>query len=326
MSANNIIRQFLSYYWLVIKRCFEGAFLVADGFGLVFLLLSKNQPNIPITISLVVFIIIFLSSSFSVWHEEVRKRTKLQSKLDKIRDDIPKYEITTGAVETYSIENVITRYSNKLAAAEAKIPHESPVESSNSSIAALVKNMKLNVLPVSLAAETAEEEADRLSGHLTNLEDYQTKMKRTYKVPIFFESSRSDSNVEFEVEVTHGATLIVEDNYPISELPRTSKPSPYNMGVLPPNILANSIANANRLYPYSYAEESRAFSKITKINANRKYNVFDEDFYIETTESTATLKVTIHSEKLQKKQVIEVAVELKGATVEMLSHLNLTNA
>lgn len=323
-----MVKQFLHFYWLVIKKCFEGAFLVADGFGLVFLLISKSQPNVPIQISLAIFGIIFLVSVFAVWRDEVEKGSKLKRKLDKIKEDIPVYELSTGALESYSIENIITRYSNKLKAVETKLAQRQPtVESSDSGIAALVKSISnLSVLPTGITVESTEEEADRLARHVDALKDYQEKMLHTYKVPIYFESSRSDNNVEFQVEAPPGAELFVKDDYAKNELPRTNVPSRYGMGVIPNHILASGVANANRLYPYSYAEGDKAYSKITKINANRKYNLFDEDFYIETKESTVTLTVTIHSEKLQKRQVVKITVELKGATVETLSQTSSKNA
>lgn len=292
---------------------------MADGFGLAFLLLSKNQPNVPIAISLLIFIAIFLVSSFFVWHEEVQKRAKLQSKLDKIKDDIPKYELSTGAIESYSIERIISEWERRLEEVEVRVAKQTPSEAADQGIASLVKSMsKFNVLPAALAGETAEEEFDRLTRHLETLEVYQQKMKKTYKVPVAFESSRSDNNIEFRIEAPTGTTLQVGDDYPISELPETHKPSPMGMSEYRSNLLGGNFANENRLYPYSYAEANEGNSKIKKINANRKYNLFDEDFYVQTSESHVVLTVTIHSEKLQTKQVIELPVSLEGAPTVFL--------
>lgn len=315
-----MVKQFLYFYWLVIKKCFEGAFLVADGFGLIFLVISKSQPNVPIVISLAIFAIIFLISVFVVWQEEVRRAQNLKNELDQIKNDIPTYEVTTGAIESYSIETIVERYSNKLKTVEAKLAQKQTyIESSGSGIAALLKNISsINVLPFGMAPESTEEEADRLARHIDVLEDYQEKMLKTFKVPIFFESSRSDNNVEFQIVSPKGTLLFVRNDYPARELPHTRLPYRYGLGVIPNNVLAGSIANANRQYPYSYAEGHKAYSKVAKINANRKYNLFDEDFYVETNEPTVSLTVTIHSEKLQNKQVIEVMVELNDAVVEIL--------
>jgi len=315
-----MVKDFPRYLWLVIKRCFQGAFLLADGFGLLFLLLSKNQPTVPVEISLSIFGVIFIASSFAVWHDEISRATKLQAKLDKITDSIPKYKVTTGALERYSVSNLIKECADQLESTEAKISRQNAVEAANSSTAAIFKTLnRLSVLPLGLSAETLEEKAERLAKQLESLESYQQKINQTYKLPVMFESTRSDNNIEFQIDASEGAVLTVEDDYPTNELPKSYTPSLFGRDALTSYIPSGGFANANRLYPYSYAEGNIAYSKLTKINANRKYNLFDDDFYIQTTEGSVKLTVTIHSEKLQNKQVIELSVDLSDVPVEEIS-------
>jgi len=315
-----MVKVFVHYFWLVLKRCFEGAFLIADAFGLLFLFLSRNQPNVPGAISLSIFGVIFIISTFVVWYDETEKTRKIQVKLDKINHDIPKYQLSTGPIESYSITKLIEEYTSQLDATERRITKQSTTDSTNSSMATMLKSFsRLSVLPAGLSGETVEEKADRLANHLGSLERYENEMRQTYKLPIFFESSRSDNNVEFEIEASHNATLFVKDDHPIRDTPRTHTPSPYGSDMLRGIIPGGRLSNANRLYQYSYDEGSKAFSKLNKINANRKYDLFDEDFYIQTDQKSIELKISVHSEKLNQEQLIRLTIDLSEVSLEEIS-------
>jgi len=162
-----------------------------------------------------------------------------------------------------------------------------------------------------LRDETLEEKEDRLATDLRELIAFEKQLTSMYKVPLFFEATRADNNVEFTVELTPKSQLIVDDNYEKIKIPRSYIPSPYGLDHRALPTLPH-VSLANRLYPYSYVKEGVGYSKITKINASQKYNLFDEDFYVSTDHDLVELEVTVHSERNNKPQVIKLELNLKN--------------
>lgn len=318
------MRDLGRYLWLVIKRCFYRMFLLADGLGLALLLLSKSQPNVPIEISLGVFGLIFIMSTFTVWRDAVAERDKLRKRLSKIKNDTPKYTVDTGAIEKFSIAKLIDQTTDELEAVQAKLKPRQNIETSSSldSLGAAYKTLSqftIN-LPRFIGGETLADKEERLAQHLEKLVAFEDRLKKTYRIPLFFEATRADGNVEFQVEVSPESELFVEDDYVEDNLPKTYAPSRY--GMVPMAGLNHIPAGgfANRLYPYSHAEDGIGYSKLNKINASRKYRVFDEDFYVETDSDSIELKITIHSEKINEPQIIPVKLDLNGITTNEVSY------
>lgn len=315
-----MVKNFGSYLWLVVKRSFTGVFIVVDLVGLVLLVLSLNQPRVPVAISISVFLVIFFASSYFVWVDSERRNTKLAKQLTQIKNGIPKYSVDTGVVEMFSIAKLISKTIDELEEVQRKLKPQrslqnSPLESFASTFKVL-SQLTVN-LPGILGRESLEDKEERLVGYLKKLEDFEEKLTHTYKVPLLFESTRSDSNIEFEVEVTPESELIVDDDYVSNNAPKTHEPSmyPYHsaFNYLPSGSLAS------KSYPYSYAKDGIGYSKRNNINASRKYNVFDEEFYIVSSSETVELKVTIHSEKINEPQVFNIKLDLKGIVADETS-------
>lgn len=308
-----MVKEFGRYLWLVVKRSFTGVFIVVDLVGLVLLVLSLNQPKVPIAISISVFLIIFFVSSHFVWVDSERKNTKLIKQLAQIKNGIPKYSVDTGVVEMYSVAKLISKTIDELEEVQQKLKSQrslqnSPLESFASTFKVL-SQITVN-LPGILGRESLEDKEERLVGHLKKLEDFEEKLTRTYKVPLLFESTRSDSNIEFEVEVTPKSELIVDDDYVSNTAPKTHEPSMYLHHAAFHYLPSDGLASKS--YSYSYARDGMGYSKCDNINASRKYNVFNEEFYIVSSSETVELKVTIHSEKINEPQVFNINLDLKG--------------
>lgn len=311
------MKAFIKYLWKVLERTFSGMFLIVDFLGLVLLALSLKQPKIPIAFSLVVFAIIFIISTFLVWQDEVKAKNDLRIKIAELKDAIPKYQITPGALEKISIAKLIAKAITELDQVQKKIKQQASISSGGLAPTYLTSALSAfrqvsALIPQLNGGETLEEQEERLAKHLKKLEAYDSKLKRTYKVPLFFEATRSDSNVELKVQVSPECTLIVDDNNLEKHIPKTHKPQPLGSYGLASLNQIPFTSQANKLYPYSYAENDTAYSKLTKINASRKYNLFDEDFYIETSSELVELTVTVHSEKINQPQIISVKLDLKN--------------
>lgn len=312
-----MVKNFGHYLWLVVKRSFTGVFIVVDLVGLVLLVLSLNQPRVPVAISISVFLVIFFVSSYFVWVDSERKNTKLVKQLAQIKNGIPKYSVDTGVVEMFSIAKLISKTIDELEEVQQKLKPQrslqnSPLESFASTFKVL-SQLTVN-LPGILGRESLEDKEERLVGYLKKLEDFEEKLTHTYKVPLLFESTRSDSNIEFEVEVTPESELIVDDDYVSNNVPKTHEPS-INLYHTAFNYLPSG-STASKSYPYSYAEDGKGYSKRNNINASRKYNVFDEELYIVSSSETVELKVTIHSEKINEPQIFNIKLDLKGIVAD----------
>lgn len=308
-----MVKDFGHYLWLVVKRSFTGIFIIVDLVGLILLVLSLNQPKVPVVTSISVFLVIFFVSSYFVWVDSERKNTKLGKQLARIKDGIPKYSVDTGVIELFSISKLIDKTIDELEAVQQKLKPQpslqnSPLESFASTFK-VMSQLTAN-LPGILGRESLVDKEERLVEYLKKLEVFEEKLTHTYKVPLLFESTRSDSNIEFEVEVTPESELIVDDDYASNNAPKTHEPSMY------PYYSAFNYSPsgglASKSYPYSYAKDGIGYSKRNNINASRKYNVFDEEFYIVSFSETVELKVTIHSEKINEPQVFDIKLNLKG--------------
>lgn len=310
-----MLKNSINYLWKVLKRTFTGMFLVVDLLGLILLALSLKQPKIPIEFSFAVFALIFINSSFLVWQDEMKANKVLGAKITKLKNDIPEYQVTTGAFEKFSITEIIEKMSVELSKVRGKITTRSNTAAVTSpaylASAFSAFRQAAASLPALTGAETLEEQAERLAKHLKKLEAYNSRLERTYKVPLVFEATRSDGNVELKVQASPECVLIVEDSYVNKHLPETHKPTPLGVYGLVPLHHIQSTNQVNKLYPYSYAEDGIAYSKLTKINASRKYNLFDEDFYVETDSKSVELTITVHSEKINQPQIISVKLDLR---------------
>lgn len=313
-----MVKDFAKYIGQVLKQTFTGAFLVVDLLGVILLVLSLKQPKVPIVVSIVIFATIFIVSTFLVWRDVANQNKTLRAKIAKLKDAIPNYQITTGAFEKFSITEIIEKATAELNEIRGKIAPRSNTTAVTSpaylASAFSAFRQAAASLPALTGSETLEDQAERLTKHLEKLEAYNTKLKHTYKVPLVFEATRSDGNVELKVQASPACTLIVEDNYVNKHLPETHKPTPLGSYGLMPFHHIPSTSQVNKLYPYSYAENGIAYSKLIKINASRKYNLFDEDFYVETDSESVELTITVHSEKINQPQIISVNLDLRDVT------------
>lgn len=313
------IKAFFQYLWLVIKRCFSRVFILVDLIGLALLVLSLKQPKIPLYVSGSLFGIIFVISTFTVWRDETRATEKASAEIKKLKDEIPQYTVDAEAIESFSAESLIKETEQKLEQLRPrsiKVSGSVPASSLASAIQTIAQ-MRVN-LPGILGTETIDEKIQRLENHLQELKAYQKKIKDTYRVSLTFEATRADNNIEFEVEAPAGDQLLVKDNYASRELPRTYKPSAFGTANFLPSTLQTN--HANRLYPYSHSTDNKGYSKLTKVNAKRRHNVFDEDLFVQSQGDKINLKITIHSEKLIEPTKVQTVIDLSNVAIKEVGH------
>lgn len=305
-----VVRQFFWYLWLVFRRTLSGVFIVVDLLGVLLILLSINQPSIPIFVSIGVFVLIWMVSSYLVWKDITTEKAELVIKIKNMESQIPRYTVSTGPIEKFSIDEIIGSAVDDLD--DVKKRRETEAKAKDSAIGmgfGGLSNLVVN-LPRSLRGETLEEKEDRLLGYVGELAAFEELLAKMHKVPLYFEVTRADENVEFTVEVEPRSKLVVSDDYEKKNLPSSYEPSLY--GAIGPIHSLPVTGLANRLYPYSYAEKGVGYSKLTKINASQKYNLFDEDFYISTDADEVELTITVHSGKINNPQVIKRKLDFRG--------------
>lgn len=312
-----VAKRFFWYLWLVFRRALSGVFILVDLLGVFLILLSLNQPNVPIFVSLGVFAFIWVFSSYLVWSDIVAEKAKLTAKIDNMKSQIPHYSISSGAIEKFSIDSILGSAVDELDAVKKQKADEAKVKNS-STFATFGDLAKFSLnLPRMFRGETLDEKEDRLLAYVGELIAFEESLAKMYKVPLFFEVTRADENVEFNVEVAPNSKLVVSDDYEKNNIPSTHTPSPYDVGIGPiPSLPAAGLAN--RLYPYSYAKKGVGYSKLTKVNASQKYNLFDEDFYISTDADKVELIITVHSGKINSPQIIKLNLDLKNISSEQV--------
>lgn len=312
-----VARHFFRYLWLVFRRSLSGVFILVDLLGVLLILLSVSQPNVPIFVSIGVFALIWVFSSYLVWNDMVNDKAKLDAKVSSMKSQIPRYSVSHGAIEKFSIDTILGNAADELDAVKKQKAAEAKAKDF-STAATFGELAKFSVnLPRMFRGETLDEKEDRLLSYVEELVAFEDSLARIYKVPLFFEVTRADENIEFTVEVAPESKLIVNDDYERNNIPKTYTPSPYDIGIGPIRSLP-SAGLANRLYPYSYAKKGVGYSKLTKVNASQKYNLFDEDFYISTDADQVELIVTVHSGKINSPQIINLNQDLKNISAEQV--------
>lgn len=316
------MKDFAEYSRLFIKRCFTGIFVVADLLGVLLILISTNQPKVPLFISLCVFGIVLVFSSFTVWLDMKKRVLSFQEKSTELRDRIPKYDVAIGVIESYTIKSLIKNSR----AESSKIRLKKENQTSGKATAAYASALKtlaqvqLNTTHL-LGGETLEEELERINQYVGELEEYEKTLVQLYKIPITFESTRSDSNVEIQITSRNVSEFIVDDHYATNKIPVTYAPSPLGHGYMP--AFAPSFnTTATRLYLTSYGDEDGAYSKLSNINARRTYDILDEELYVLTKESKLHITVTFHSEKINDPQVLNIEVGLEDAAINEINNDN----
>ena len=315
-----MVRILLEYFGRVLKRSFTGTFIVVDIVGAFLLVLSLKQPKVPIIVSALIFLIIFIFSSFLVWREVEEENKRLRIKIADLKDGIPEYKVEDGVLEKFSMTDLIKHTEDELEQVQAELrPTQSNtlIPASDSFLSAFKVFSQLSTsLPSFMGgSETLKEKEDRLINYLKRLKDFEKKLEVTYKVPLYIVATRSDGNVELKIEPPPECELIVEDSYIKEKLPRSRAPSLYGNRDWAALATVSPSGFSDRLYPYSYAKNGVGYSKLNKMNASQKYRVFDEDFYIRSDSKRVELKITVHSERLNDPQILKLILDLNNFVV-----------
>lgn len=327
------MREFIKYIRLVAANYFNGVL----GWGLsligaLSLLLSFRFPALPIWVGIAILIINAFLVTFSIWRTEAKRAAASEAELKKVKDEMPEYSISVGDIKKYSIQDLLDTNSAKVAELKQKIDNVSkPEPADNSSVvtgsfsASLgrsIQRMQKGLLPAmrSLGYETDEEQLERLQTYQTELLQHEDKLKNLYQVSLSIESTRHDKNVEIEVSSEDTYTMTVYDDYETKDLPTTRQPDRSLVsGIMP--FTPNLHNLPGKYYLQSYAEGNKAFSELAYINASRPTSVFDKSYYVRSKKNKATLKIKVHSTKLNKPQLIDKSIDLSGIPVIQVGNL-----
>jgi len=296
------IRPFFLYWSKVIWRAVTTiVFLVVDVLGVMLLIFNLDQPKVPLVLSLGIFATTIVVSAFLVWRDERLSVIELERDLAEIKNTAPNYKVDLEVVSNFELKDLVNSAAAELKEVKKTLAHKSRRSVTNSLLAEAIRQQSSLSFGMT---ESISDKEKRLQNHLECLVAYSERAKHTYKVNIVFEASRSDENIEFKIEASKDCKIYVENNYITNNIPETKAKTMFDHSyILPTGRL--KLANANSSYPYSYGDGDKAFSKMNKINARKKYSMFDEDIYIETDLKDLELSITIHSRNIVDPQTIK---------------------
>lgn len=314
------VKLFFVYTSRVLWRAITTiAFLIVDAFGLILIFFNLDQPRIPLLLSLAIFGMTIAVSAFLTWRDELVKIAELERAIKEIKESIPEYSIDANVINNYGIKSLKQKTQHELSRITEKLEkeHSTAINSPLSDLAQTLKRINFSVPNIGMS-ESDEERKDRLAHQYQNLIEYDKRIKNVYKLNIQFESSRSDENVEFKLELSSAAQIHVQDNFIANNIPYVREKTLFGINDYGALHLGK-ISNPSSLYPYSYSEGNKAFSKLAKINAKKKYYMFDEDIYIETDLAEILLTATIHSTKSIEPQILKKTLKFKNIANKELS-------
>lgn len=326
--------KFFVYLLLVIKRTFWGADNISKTLGVIslFVVVGFQFTSLPWEARLGLLTLLVFLGTFNVWGDERRAKEAAKKQLKEIKDKTPSFQVTVSETKRYTIKPILDKYMNEIQNVQqiidAKRAREAKEESEGAAQATFrIGGLDFSKLSAQLSSalnssliprpETTEEKLERLNNYLAKLNTYEAALERLYKIDLSLTASRSDANIEVWVKADNVTKMVVDDNFAQKHIPAARRNESYGRQyILPPMESFNRLSS--KLYPASYADEEGAYSKIANLNAQRPLLVFDEDFYVTTSEKTINLRIKITSQKRNEQQELTVVVPLGNIPVETL--------
>jgi hypothetical protein len=312
------------YVQLIISKLLTRIFILFDLLGVIFYLITRNVPKVPWFATVAIFGLILLSSCYSVWKDEVIKNKKLKAELQKIKETIPDYKIEVIAIEKYTVEKLIHKYSSEIQGLVDKKEHKRAVDNGEvQEIFNFARQMQqiANAMKTAnqlLGVETDDEKIERLTNHLNELRIFEDVLKHLYKIDILIEATRADSNVEISMTSDGVALFRIDDDTISTYQPRLTRPtsrlvdSPayayFDRSMhLPIDMLPNVMKSDSDLDLW---HKNSLSTHIKWINADHRESVFDEAVFVQFNGERLKMKTFINSEKIIKTKNISIEVDL----------------
>lgn len=329
-KASNLLFEYIK---LVLKRSFTSIFLLADALGLLILVLSFKLETLPWYLSLSIFIFVFIASGYSVWHDQVIEKQKIQRRLNSIAEQIPEYTIQLSDIQQFDISEIINEVNNDIKNLQEKIKLKRKQEEerangipassilSAATVSSLASSMNQMSNLFGNYRESDEKKVERLQRHLKALAKYQDNLKYIYRTAWNIEGTRADKNIEVEMTAGNTVAFALEDDYAISNIPRTQEPAdPTMLGYMHPSSFTPNIVSSIYHSNYVNKDKTVAASEIKTLNAKRPMSIFDDELYLITKDEKLSIQFTIHSQKRVEPQVIDFPINLTGINIEQVSN------